>query len=80
MLIVAAAAENVEFAPFAMLSGKTIAGWPSGSPIDGEDTLNFSILSGVKAKIETFPLEKANEAFDKMMANEIRFRAVLTMT
>ncbi len=80
LLIVAAAADNVEFAPFTMLTGKSIAGWPSGSPIDSEDTLNFSVLTGVKPKIETFPLEKANEAFEKMMANEIRFRAVLTMS
>ena len=80
LLIVAAAADNVEFAPFTMLTGKSIAGWPSGSPIDSEDTLNFSVLTGVKPKIETFPLEMANEAFEKMMANEIRFRAVLTMS
>lgn len=79
LLIVAAAADNVEFAPFGLLTGKSIAGWPSGSPIDSEDTLNFSVLAGVKPRVETFPLEKANEAFAKMMANEVRFRAVLTM-
>ena len=80
LLIVAAAADNVEFAPFTMLSGKTIAGWPSGSSIDSEDTLNFSALTGVRPKVETFPLEQANEAFAKMMANKVRFRAVLTMS
>jgi len=63
-----------------MLSGKSIAGWPSGSAIDSEDTLKFSVLTGVKPKVETFPLEKANEAFAKMMANEVRFRAVLIMS
>lgn len=79
LLIVAAAAENVEFAPFNMLSGKSIAGWPSGAPIESEDTLNFSVLTGVKPQVEIFPLAQANEAFAKMMANEVRFRAVLTM-
>lgn len=79
LLIVAAAADNVEFTPLTMLTGKSIAGWPSGSPIDSEDALNFSVLTGAKPKIETFPLEKADEAFEKMMANEVRFRAVLTM-
>jgi D-arabinose 1-dehydrogenase-like Zn-dependent alcohol dehydrogenase len=79
LLIVAAAGDNVEFAPMAMLSGKNIAGWPSGSAIDSEDTMNFSALTGVKPHIETFPLEKANEGFAKMMENQVRFRAVLKM-
>jgi len=79
LLIVAAAADNVEFASFNLLSGKSIAGWPSGSAIDSEDTMEFSALTGVRPQVETFPLEKANEAFAKMMANEVRFRAVLTM-
>ena len=79
LLIVAAAADNVEFAPFNMLSGKSISGWPSGSAIDSEDAMDFSALTGVRPKIETFPLEQANEAFAKMMANDVRFRAVLTM-
>ncbi|MBT8494778.1 MAG: alcohol dehydrogenase, partial [Deltaproteobacteria bacterium] len=64
---------------FNMLSGKNIAGWPSGSAIDSEDTMNFSALTGVKPHIETFPLEKANEGFAKMMENQVRFRAVLKM-
>lgn len=79
LLIVAAAGENVEFAPFGVLSGKAIAGWPSGSSIDSEDTLGFSVLTGVKPRVETFPLEDANLAFARMMANDVRFRAVLTM-
>jgi D-arabinose 1-dehydrogenase-like Zn-dependent alcohol dehydrogenase len=77
LLIVAAAGENVEFAPFNLLSGKSISGWPSGTPIESEDTLNFSVLTGVKPKVEIFALEQANEAFAKMMSNEVRFRAVL---
>ena len=56
-----------------------IHGWPSGSAIDSEDTLNFSALADVRPTIETFPLEKANEAFSKVMENTIRFRAVLKM-
>lgn len=80
LLVVAAPGESMEVAPFALIGGrKSVAGWPSGTAIDSEDTLNFSKLADVKPMIETFPLEKANEAYDKMMANDARFRIVLTM-
>jgi D-arabinose 1-dehydrogenase-like Zn-dependent alcohol dehydrogenase len=45
--------------------------------MDSEDTLNFSALTGVKPMIETYPLEKASEAFDRMMSGKARFRVVL---
>lgn len=80
LLIVAAPGENIEVSPLALIGGrKSVAGWPSGTAIDSEDTLNFSVLSGVEAMVETFPLEKAKEAYDKMMNNESRFRSVLVM-
>ena len=64
----------------AMMIGKrgTIQGWPSGASIDSEDTLAFSAQTGVKPMTETFPLEKAAEAYDRMMSNKARFRVVLT--
>jgi alcohol dehydrogenase/propanol-preferring alcohol dehydrogenase len=55
-----------------------IYGWPSGSSIDSEDTLKFSAMTGVRPMTETFPLEKAQEAYDRMMSNKARFRVVLT--
>jgi D-arabinose 1-dehydrogenase-like Zn-dependent alcohol dehydrogenase len=58
---------------------QSIHGWPSGTAIDSEDTLNFSELQNVKALIETFPLEKAAEAYDRMMSGKARFRAVLAV-
>jgi D-arabinose 1-dehydrogenase-like Zn-dependent alcohol dehydrogenase len=64
---------------FPLLSGKTIAGWPSGTSIDSEETMAFSVLTGVRPRIETFKLEQAEQAFAKMMENRVRFRAVLTM-
>jgi D-arabinose 1-dehydrogenase-like Zn-dependent alcohol dehydrogenase len=62
-----------------VLSRKDIQGWPSGSAIDSEDTLNFSSLTGVRPMIERFPLEKAAEAYDQMSSGRARFRVVLTM-
>lgn len=77
LLVVAAAFDPMPVVPGSLLSGKTIAGWPSGSAMDSEDTLRFSALHDVRAKIETFPLEEAGKAFAAMMSNTVRFRAVL---
>jgi D-arabinose 1-dehydrogenase-like Zn-dependent alcohol dehydrogenase len=66
--------------PVPMLLGRrTVLGWPSGSGMDSEDTLNFSALAGVKPMIETYPIEKAEEAYGRMMSGHARFRVVLTM-
>ena len=61
-----------------LMGRRSIQGWPSGSGMDSEDTLNFSALTGVKAMIETYPLERAAEAFEYMMSGKARFRVVLT--
>lgn len=78
LLIVAAPFEPISVSPLQLLSGKSIAGWPSGSGIDSEDAMRFSVLTGVRPQVETFKLEQAEEAFTKMMENRVRFRAVLT--
>jgi D-arabinose 1-dehydrogenase-like Zn-dependent alcohol dehydrogenase len=77
LLIVAVPLEPIQASMLTLFTGKSIVGWPSGTSIDSEDTLAFSALTGVRARIEKFPLEKAEEAFEKMMANRVRFRAVL---
>jgi len=78
LLIVAAPFEPLQVSAFSLLSGKTVAGWPSGSSIDSEEAMSFSALTGVRPRIEKFKLEQAEEAFAKVMANKVRFRAVLT--
>ena len=72
--------------PFAVASAaiviprRNIQGWPSGTAKDSEDTLQFCSMTGVRAMIEKFPLEKAAQAYDQMMSGKVRFRAVLTMS
>lgn len=61
-----------------ILNRLSIVGWPSGTAMDSEDTLNFSALAGIKPMNEVYPLEKAPEAFDRMMSGKARFRVVLT--
>lgn len=77
LLIVAAPFEPITVSAFSLLSGKSVAGWPSGSAMDSEETMAFSALTGVKPRIEVFKLDQAEEAYAKMMENRVRFRAVL---
>jgi D-arabinose 1-dehydrogenase-like Zn-dependent alcohol dehydrogenase len=61
-----------------IMGNREVRGWASGTGMDSEDTLNFSALTGVRPRIETYPLEKAPEAFDRMMSGKARFRVVIT--
>ena len=81
LLVVAGATDPIQVSPIQLIPGRRgVRGWPSGSAMDSEETLNFSGLSGVRTRIEKFPLEKANEAYAHMLANKARFRVVLEMS
>ena len=77
LLIVAASFDPLKVNALSLLSGKSVAGWPSGSAFDSEETVAFSVLTGVRPRVEVFKLEQAEQAFAKMMENRVRFRAVL---
>jgi D-arabinose 1-dehydrogenase-like Zn-dependent alcohol dehydrogenase len=78
LVVVGASGEPIEV-PSVMLIGKrrSIAGWPSGTSSDSEDTLKFSVQSSVRPMIETYPLAKAKEAYEHMMSGKARFRVVI---
>jgi len=78
-LLVVGAASSMQVSPLLLLAGRrSIQGWYSGTSIDSQDTLAFSARTGVRPMNETFPLERASEAFDRMMSGKARFRVVLT--
>jgi D-arabinose 1-dehydrogenase-like Zn-dependent alcohol dehydrogenase len=80
LLIVAAPHDNIEVSPLLLLMGsRSVAGWYSGYSKDSEDTLNFSVLTGVRPKVEVFPLAQINEAYARMLSNQARFQVVLKM-
>ncbi len=60
-----------------VLQRQSIHGWPSGASIDSEDTLKFSEMTGVLPLIEKYPLERATDAYNRMMSGKARFRVVL---
>ena len=79
MVIVGASPEPFPVSSIQLIGAeRTILGFASGTSKDSEDTLKFAAMTGVRAMIETFPIERAAEAYDRMMAGKVRFRAVLT--
>ncbi len=78
-LMVLGAPPSLTVSPFGLISGSSsVKGWYSGTAIDSQDALGFSVLSGVRSMNETFPLERAPEAYERMMSGKARFRVVLT--
>jgi D-arabinose 1-dehydrogenase-like Zn-dependent alcohol dehydrogenase len=80
LMVVGVAFDSLEVTPVQLVTGsRTIQGWASGTSADEEDTLHFAELTGVRPMIETYPLEKAAEAYTRMMSGKAEFRVVLTM-
>jgi D-arabinose 1-dehydrogenase-like Zn-dependent alcohol dehydrogenase len=80
LMVVGADFAPIEVTPVQLITANlTIQGWAAGTPADNEDTLRFAELTGVRPMIETYPLEKAGEAYARMMSGKAQFRVVLTM-
>jgi len=80
LMVIGATFDPIEVTPVQLIFGsRSIQGWAAGTPADSEDTLRFAELSGVRPMIETYPLEKAGEAYARMMSGKAQFRVVLTM-
>jgi D-arabinose 1-dehydrogenase-like Zn-dependent alcohol dehydrogenase len=79
-LMVLGAPPTLEVSPGWLIGGRRkIEGWASGTAIDAEETLAFSVAHGVKSMNEVFPFSQVNEAFERMKSGEARFRVVLTL-
>src|ERR1700678_1914500 len=80
LVVIGATFEPIEVSPIQLITGsRSIQGWAAGTAADSEDTLRFAELSGVRPMIETYPLEKAAEAYARMLSGKAEFRVVLTM-
>ena len=79
-LLVIGAAESMQVSPMLLLMGRrSVKGWYSGTSIDSQDTLAFSAQTGVRSMNEVYPLERAAEAYERMLSGKARFRVVLNM-
>jgi len=80
LLVVGAPPQPLQVSAYPLIMGRrAVAGWPSGRAVESEDTMKFAALQGVRPMTELYPLERATEAYDRMMSGEARFRVVLTM-
>jgi D-arabinose 1-dehydrogenase-like Zn-dependent alcohol dehydrogenase len=78
-LLVIGAAQELTVSPLGLIGGRcSVKGWYSGTAVDSQDTLAFSVLSGVRSMNEVFPLERVGEAYERMISGKARFRVVLT--
>jgi D-arabinose 1-dehydrogenase-like Zn-dependent alcohol dehydrogenase len=80
MIVAGAPIMPLEISPLALIFGsRSVEGTLTGSSIENEDTLAFSVLQNIKPMIETVSLEKAAEGYQRMASNKARFRVVIVM-
>ncbi len=80
LVVVGVDQEPIRVTPLALVGHRrSIRGWPSGDAMASQDTLEFSALTGVRPTIERFELGDVNEAYERMITNQARFRVVLEM-
>lgn len=78
LLLLGAGSEPIPVSSLQLLMRRQrVMGWPSGTALDSQQTMDFSVISGVRSRNEVFPLDRATEAYDRMMSNHARFRVVL---
>jgi D-arabinose 1-dehydrogenase-like Zn-dependent alcohol dehydrogenase len=78
MIVVGVAPDPIEVSTLPLVfGGRSVYGSLTGSAIELQDALAFSVLEDVRPMIETLPLEKAPEAYARMMDGKVRFRMVL---
>ncbi|APC66167.1 alcohol dehydrogenase [Ralstonia pseudosolanacearum] len=81
LLVVGVGQAPLAVMPSALVGGeRMVQGTLTGSPFESEKALDFSVLTDVRPLIETMPLEKAHEAYQRMMSGQVKFRMVLTMS
>ena len=80
LMVLGAPPTPLGISAFGLIGGKRgVRGWYSGTSMDSQETLAFSVLAGVRSMNEVYPLERAAEAYDRMMSGKARFRVVLMM-
>lgn len=78
LFVIGISKEPISVSTLSLIAARrSIVGWPSGTSMDSQDTLTFSQRFGVRSMNQTYPLEKAAEAYDFMMSGKARFRVVL---
>jgi len=79
LIVVGAPDEPLQVSGVFLLMGRrSVLGWPSGKSLDSQEAMAYSEMAGIRAMTETYPLERASDAYERMMSGKARFRVVLT--
>jgi D-arabinose 1-dehydrogenase-like Zn-dependent alcohol dehydrogenase len=79
-LMIIGAVPSLQVPPIQLLGGRqSVKGWYSGTASDSQDTLSFSVLSGVRSINEVYPIEQVAETYERTLSGKARFRVVLTI-
>ena len=78
MVVIGIDQKPIEAMPLDLISGRrSVQGWPSGTAWDSQETMQFAAQHRIRVMTETFPLEKADEAYAHMMSGKATYRAVI---
>jgi alcohol dehydrogenase, propanol-preferring len=78
LIVVGVPQDQIQLSAFPLVfGGRSVYGSLTGTAIEQEDTLAFSVLENIRPMIETAPLEQAADAYARMMQGKARFRMVL---
>lgn len=78
MVVVGAAPDPISVAtPDLIFGARTVTGSLTGTSIENEDNLAFSLDRGIRPMVEILPLAEAPKAYERMMSGAARFRVVL---
>lgn len=80
LLILGAGHDPITTSPLQLIGARrNIQGWPAGPALDSQEAMEFAHSQGIKTYVETYPLEKIQEAYERMLSNQARFRVVLQL-
>ncbi|MEV5795741.1 alcohol dehydrogenase catalytic domain-containing protein [Streptomyces sp. NPDC052192] len=81
LVVVGAAPDPLSVStPDLIFGTRAITGSLTGSAIENEDNLAFSLAHDIRPALEVMPFDRALDAYERMLSGNARFRVVLEMT
>ena len=80
MVCVGVPTDNISFPPFSVIMGrKSLAGSAIGGIQETQEMLDYCAEKNIVAEVEVIPMQKINEAYERMLRNEVKYRFSIDM-